>query len=644
VTLLLFVGLTVVAAAAADAGPAAAGVGRTVQTSTTLAPSRFVALASPVRAYDSGAGGVGTSPVRVTLGATIPADATAVVLNLTGDRPSKATTVTAYPGNLSTPPTVSALNLTAGSTDADLVTVALPGAAGGTIDLHSSTGTVRLIVDLAGYYTASTTAGGAVYVPAAPFRAYDSRTVDGGGAPLTGTAQTLSAAALHVPASATAVVANVTAVAPSTSTFLTVWPAGRSKPTVSDLNVAGGDTRANLVTVGLGAAGAGISLANAIGSTQFLVDVVGWYSSSATGALYTPLVTPTRVFGVSARPALGAGKTFDLALPAPVPADASAAAFTLTVAAASAKTHLDAYAPGPLPATSNVNVDAGVNTPNLVLSSLGSSTTAVEANASSLTGSVHTATAVRFANSVGTAELIVDLQGYFVPNPGGNDVAYTQCSSSGTGSGTAEPLPTSAAFGILNPTGGGLAFSGVNPCLGAEDSWATGTPGGEGFYLALSDKGPSSANWPGTTSTPQACTAGANSAGCAYDFGYDQAQNVYADAATTGHATAATWWLDVETSAPWQASTSQNAQVVDGAQAYLAAEGVTVGLYSTASQWSALVAALGIPSAPEWYAQAGLSDAQLVTYCTASFAGGAVSLVQDGGSADGTVLDSDLHC
>ena len=58
-----------------------------------------------------------------------------------------------------------------------------------------------------------------------------------------------------VPAGASAAVLNVTAVDPTAAGFLTVFPAGITMPTVSNLNFTPGVIVANLVTVPLSSAG-----------------------------------------------------------------------------------------------------------------------------------------------------------------------------------------------------------------------------------------------------------------------------------------------------------------------------------------------------------------------------------------------------
>jgi hypothetical protein len=77
-----------------------------------------------------------------------------------------------------------------------------------------------------------------------------------------------------------AVVLNVTAVGPSAASHLTVWRAGDPQPATSNVNVAPGRTVANAVVVDLGeAAGSGgwISVRNNNGTTDLIVDVLGYY-------------------------------------------------------------------------------------------------------------------------------------------------------------------------------------------------------------------------------------------------------------------------------------------------------------------------------------------------------------------------------
>ncbi len=60
---------------------------------------------------------------------------------------------------------------------------------------------------------------------------------------------------------------------------LPVWPAGLAQPPVSNLNVPGPGAIPNVVVVPVGANGE-IDLATAVGSTQVIVDVAGYFAPS----------------------------------------------------------------------------------------------------------------------------------------------------------------------------------------------------------------------------------------------------------------------------------------------------------------------------------------------------------------------------
>ena len=78
-----------------------------------------------------------------------------------------------------------------------------------------------------------------------------------------------------VPAEASAVLVNVTAVGPSAASHLTVWPTGVARPTASNLNFGKGVTIPNMVWVKVGTGGR-ISIFNNDGDAHVLVDVVGY--------------------------------------------------------------------------------------------------------------------------------------------------------------------------------------------------------------------------------------------------------------------------------------------------------------------------------------------------------------------------------
>ena len=113
-----------------------------------------------------------------------------------------------------------------------------------------------------------------------------------------------------VPANATGVIANVTAVEPCDGGFLTVYPAGSPPPLASSTNYRTSDVVAALVTVRLGTGGAISVYTNA--QTDVVVDVVGYFHANQ-GTLFNA-VDPFRL--VDTRPT-GVGRWPGAARPGP---------------------------------------------------------------------------------------------------------------------------------------------------------------------------------------------------------------------------------------------------------------------------------------------------------------------------------------
>lgn len=181
--------------------------------------------------------------------------------------------------------------------------------------------------------------------------------------------------------------------------------------------------------------------------------------------------------------------------------------------------------------------------------------------------------------------------------PTGNDISWPQCS---------KRLPQGQLFGIVG-VNDGLANT-TNPCFGVELSWANNSLGGTNqpkaaLYVNTANPGdvtPTVADWPksntdvvtGATDTdPYGGCTGANSAACAWQYGYNMANlDVNERGVPSG---AYTWYLDVETDNSWSSSTADNAADLEGMTAYFESAGGTVGLYSTSYQWGQVV---GTPS------------------------------------------------
>src|SRR5205823_12766562 len=85
-----------------------------------------------------------------------------------------------------------------------------------------------------------------------------------------------------VPANATAVVLNVTAVDQSAAGFFIVYPTGVARPLASNLNFVPHVTVPNLVTVAVGTGGK-VTIFNGVGTANAVVDVEGYYAPAGRG-------------------------------------------------------------------------------------------------------------------------------------------------------------------------------------------------------------------------------------------------------------------------------------------------------------------------------------------------------------------------
>ena len=215
-----------------------------------------------------------TIDVQVTGAVGVPASGVeAVTLNLTVTNASAGSYITAYPTGTARP-LASNINFVAGQTVPNRVIVKL--GTGGKITLYNAFGNVDLIADVNGWFTDNTgttivDGSGDIFVGTAPNRIVDTR---GGGAIQANSTMTLTVTG--VPAGAHTAVINVTVTNPTSGSYLTLWPHGASRPLASDLNFVSGLTVANLVIVQLGA-GSTVDIYNAFGSTDVVVDLVGWY-------------------------------------------------------------------------------------------------------------------------------------------------------------------------------------------------------------------------------------------------------------------------------------------------------------------------------------------------------------------------------
>jgi len=239
----------------------------------------------PQRVLDTRKGtGTGGTVKPIPAGGTLKlADPTSAnlteVLNVTVTNAKNGGYLTVYPDG-TTRPTTSNLNFAAGQTIANQVDV--QAGTNGSIDFYNGTGgTIDVIADLLGVFTND---GGAGYTPITPVRLLDTR--KGTGAPAGavkpyGTVQDVMDGVDGLPANPQTVAANVTVTAPTQGGYVEVFPDYlNTPPGVSTQNFTPGLTISNATTMSTDANG--IKLYNgSSGSTQFVVDVFGYYQGIA---------------------------------------------------------------------------------------------------------------------------------------------------------------------------------------------------------------------------------------------------------------------------------------------------------------------------------------------------------------------------
>jgi hypothetical protein len=380
---------------------------------------------------------------------SVPTNATAVVLNVVAVNGSASSLLTVSPSGTGRP-LASNLNFNAHVNSANLVTVAL--GQNGTSDsqrevnIYNALGTLNVVVDVEGYFVpqaASNPAG--EFHAIAPLRVCDTRTREpANGCNLghstdnqIGPGQVLTVNVIGIPSgvggspasipsdgSAGAAVLNLTAVAGTQPTWLSVFPTqsngtcATSQPGSSTISVSAGAVQANRVMVPLGPSHSGgadtdVCVYNAAGSINVVLDASGWFGSSAetapTGAQYQA-IGPTRICDTrsgtgtpcSGHP-LTSGGTLIVAITGVggIPGSGPVAMIaTLTAVSGSQPTLLTVYPAdvSPKPNASDLNVNPGVALPNLVVVGLASGAHLGDVN---------------LFNAAGSINAVLDVEGWF---------------------------------------------------------------------------------------------------------------------------------------------------------------------------------------------------------------------------------------
>jgi aryl-phospho-beta-D-glucosidase BglC (GH1 family) len=253
------------------------------------------------------------------------------------------------------------------------------------------------------------------FVPVTPCRIADTRTESGPfGGPLLrgGTSRdfVIPNSACSIPANVQAYSLNVTVVPSGKLGFLTVWPAGQSRPGVSTLNSPDGRIKANAAIIPAGGQ-RGISVF-VTDDTHFVLDINGYFvlaTDNPAQAFYP--VTPCRVAdtrnaaGPLGAPSLSANQSrnFPVLLSAcGLPANAQAYSLNFTVVPRGPLGYLATW-------------PAGQTQP--VVSTLNATTGAVTANGAIVPAGASGDISVFATNDT---DLVIDVNGYFAaPGPGG---------------------------------------------------------------------------------------------------------------------------------------------------------------------------------------------------------------------------------
>jgi hypothetical protein len=368
-------------------------------------PLDFVPLATPAGVLDTRDGTGGTTGKRGPGSMTafpvlgvggIPASGVrAVQVRVSANAPTAATFLEVWPEG-QPHNGLSLINVGAGENISNVATV--PVGASGKLVAYNSAGDTNIVVDVLGYYSA-TTGGGFVPVPHA--RVVDTRSGLGTtvGTIPAGGSRTVTLTGGSVPAGATAVAVNLLVPSASAAGWLAAAPAGTASGK-GILNYATGSTQSG-ATVKLPANGQVTFYNKGTAAVHLVVATQGYYTASAaTGAeLNNAAVRVINTRTAGAGTPVPAGGTLDVQVAGVngIPAGATAVAVNLTVTSPQQAGYLKAWPLGATePAVSIMDFNAGV----------------WRANAIKLVPG--TDGKLRIVNgSTGTTHLIVDIQAWY---------------------------------------------------------------------------------------------------------------------------------------------------------------------------------------------------------------------------------------
>ena len=260
------------------------------------------------------------------------------------------------------------------------------------------TQTADVILDVNGYFEPANSAAYAYYALSTPCRLADTR----GGQPLPGGQEADFPVKSHlscgIPSNAQAYSLNFTAIPNPLGHrlgYLTVWPAGGPRPTVSTLNDPTGTIVANAALLPANGTPDGEIAVYPSDTTDLVIDIDGYFAlATPTDGLAFNSLTPCRA--VDTRGTIGAfigQQTFNIeGSPCAPPSDAAGYVMNATALPQARLGFLTLWPDGPLPLASTLNAIDGAFTSNMAI--VGTSSGSIDAYAS------------------GSTNLLLDLSGY----------------------------------------------------------------------------------------------------------------------------------------------------------------------------------------------------------------------------------------
>lgn len=387
-------------------------------------PGTFISL-TPARVLDTRVGNGaptgavgpgGTLHLQVGGRGGVPANgAGSVELNLTATGPTTSTYLTAYPTGQPRP-LASVLNVVAGQTKANLITV--PLGTGGQVDLYNAAGRVNMVADVVGYYANAVTTdsinSGGQYQPFEDAQRI-SDTRSGSAGPLPGGYEEqiplnfTTAASPHV----RAVAVNITAVGATGPGYLTAWNGVDQLPDASTLNFTANSVVSNMSIVPVAPCTFDpscnglpqIGVFNGSGRpVHVIVDLVGFVDDDTLidGTRYLPLNAPRRIVdtrtGLGIAHAIGSAQTAQLDPGTLADLDTLALNLNVTAVAPTSNTYLTIWPSIPnlgKPATSSVNATPGAIVPSHVLPATGLNNI------------------INIFNAAGSTNVVIDINGIY---------------------------------------------------------------------------------------------------------------------------------------------------------------------------------------------------------------------------------------